>query len=375
MIKISKHKTKAGKFVVTIRGRTPDGESFRDRRVAPTSSKSGTERWAQDRERFLLTGGAEKAKTKIKEVPTLAEFEPRFIEQYAIANRLKPSTVDTYRSRLRLQLLPTLGAVRLNAIDKSAEQRLKASLAELDPSTVNNVLGVLSKLLNAALDWGVITGLPVKLSSLRTSRKAHPFYDFEQFERVVEAATATGPERLAVILLGGEAGLRRGEIAGLEWTDVDFALSQLTVQRTIWKGQVTTPKGGRSRVVPMTKRLARALHNLRHLRGTRVFYEDGKPIAEGTVNNWMAPLLRRAGMPATRQVHILRHTFCSHLAMRGAPATAIQELAGHTDLSTTMRYMHLSPASRQAAIDLLEQPAPEARIRPSEVSGSPTALN
>jgi hypothetical protein len=103
MIKISKHKTKAGKFVVTIRGRTPDGESFRDRRVAPTSSKSGTERWAQDRERFLLTGGAEKAKTKtkIKEVPTLAEFEPRFIEQYAIANRLKPSTVDTYRTRLR----------------------------------------------------------------------------------------------------------------------------------------------------------------------------------------------------------------------------------------------------------------------------------
>ena len=80
-------------------------------------------------------------------------------------------------------------------------------------------------------------------------------------------------------------------------------------------------------------------------------------------------------MPATRQVHILRHTFCSHLAMRGAPAKAIQELAGHTDPSTTMRYMHLSPASRQAAIDLLEQPAPEARIRPSEVSGNPTALN
>lgn len=115
--------------------RTPDGESFRDRKVAPTTSKSGTERWAQDRERFLLTGGAEKAKakTKIKEVPTLAEFEPRFIEQYAIANRLKPSTVDTYRTRLRLQLLPTLGAVRLNAIDKSEEQRLKAALAELDP--------------------------------------------------------------------------------------------------------------------------------------------------------------------------------------------------------------------------------------------------
>jgi integrase len=49
---------------------------------------------------------------------------------------------------------------------------------------------------------------------------------------------------------------------------------------------------------------------------------------------------------------------CSHLAMRGAPAKAVQELAGHADLSTTMRYMHLSPASLNQAIRLLEQRGP-----------------
>jgi site-specific recombinase XerD len=54
----------------------------------------------------------------------------------------------------------------------------------------------------------------------------------------------------------------------------------------------------------------------------------------------------------------MRHTFCSHLAMRGAPAKAIQELAGHADLSTTMPYMHLSPASLNQAIRLLEQRGP-----------------
>jgi site-specific recombinase XerD len=53
-------------------------------------------------------------------------------------------------------------------------------------------------------------------------------------------------------------------------------------------------------------------------------------------------------------VHILRHTFCSQLAMRAAPARAIQELAGHQDLMTTQRYMHLSPAALDAAIRLLE---------------------
>ena len=51
-------------------------------------------------------------------------------------------------------------------------------------------------------------------------------------------------------------------------------------------------------------------------------------------------------------VHILRHTFCSHLAMKGAPARAIQELARHADLSTTQPYMHLSPAATEDAIRL-----------------------
>ena len=50
---------------------------------------------------------------------------------------------------------------------------------------------------------------------------------------------------------------------------------------------------------------------------------------------------------------MLRHTFCSHLAAAGAPAKAIQELAGHADLATTQRYLHLSPTSRQNAMDVL----------------------
>ena len=62
-------------------------------------------------------------------------------------------------------------------------------------------------------------------------------------------------------------------------------------------------------------------------------------------------------------VHVLRHTFCSHLSMRAAPARAIQELAGHKDLATTQRYMHLSPAATDGAIRLLDDP------RGSEIFG------
>ena len=59
-------------------------------------------------------------------------------------------------------------------------------------------------------------------------------------------------------------------------------------------------------------------------------------------------------LPATGAIHVLRHAFCSHLAMQGATAKAIQELAGHRDLTTTQRYMHLSPAHKDAAIRLLD---------------------
>jgi integrase len=56
------------------------------------------------------------------------------------------------------------------------------------------------------------------------------------------------------------------------------------------------------------------------------------------------------------QIHILRHTFCSHLAMKNVPPRVIQELAGHADLTTTMRYMHLAKGSKEAAIAVLDQP-------------------
>jgi site-specific recombinase XerD len=142
----------------------------------------------------------------------------------------------------------------------------------------------------------------------------------------------------------------------LEWADVDLQKRQLCVQRSDWKGQVTIPKGGRLRYVPMTVRLAAALKQHRHLKGRRVICQKtGEPVTQKMVQNHV----RRAAHSAKvihEGVHVLRHTFCSHLAMRGAPARAIQDLAGHEDLTTTQRYMHLSPAAIEGAIRLLDSP-------------------
>src|SRR5260370_18620684 len=88
----------------------------------------------------------------------------------------------------------------------------------------------------------------------------------------------------------------------------------------------------------------------------RAHQGDEQPVYENLLQLWMQRATLRAGLEVTRSLHILRHTFCSRLAIKGAPAKAIQELAGHAHLSTTLRYIHLSPSARASAIRLLDGP-------------------
>ena len=144
----------------------------------------------------------------------------------------------------------------------------------------------------------------------------------------------------------------------LAGSDVDFERGCLVVERSEWKGHVTVPKGGRGRRLSLPVRLRDALQRYRHLRSRRVLCErSGVPFTQKMVRNRVRWAERRAGL-RPKGVHALRHTFCSHLAMHGAAAKAIQELAGHEDLSTTQRYMHFSPKAVESAIRLLDGPVP-----------------
>ena len=85
--------------------------------------------------------------------------------------------------------------------------------------------------------------------------------------------------------------------------------------------------------------------------------DDTEPLTRQIVQT-RAKRAARAGRALQHDgVHILRHTFCSHLAMRGAPTRAMQELAGHADLTMTQRYMHLSPAALEARSGCSSNPA------------------
>jgi integrase len=363
-------------FEVDIRFSYPDGTPFRRRIKAPVESKSAAKRWGEAKERELLMRPSpvllEQEQEKRKEIPTLKEFCPRFIDGYAKANRQKASTVFTKERILELHLVPSLGDRKLDAITSEDIAHLKARFASYAPKSINNVLNVLSKLLNVAVEWGVIERRPCTIKLLKTIIPIMSFYEDDQYERLVDASKRIDGHVHLMVLLGGDAGLRRGEIGALKQCDVDLRRKQLHVQRAAWRGIEDSPKGGRGRIIPMTDALACALGANRHLRGPYVLCtDDGTSTSENLLQDWMEQATRRAGLNVTRSLHILRHTFCSRLAMKGAPAKAIQELAGHQNLGTTLRYMHLSPAARESAIRLLNG---SARIFGEIVETAPLAV-
>jgi site-specific recombinase XerD len=106
----------------------------------------------------------------------------------------------------------------------------------------------------------------------------------------------------------------------------------------------------------MTERLAVARRQQRHLRSRRVLCkDDGTPITRQGAWSRVRDAAKGAKVPTG--VHILRHTFCSHLAMQGAPMRGVQAPVGHQSLAMTQRYSHLSPAALDATIKLLENRA------------------
>jgi integrase len=227
--------------------------------------------------------------------------------------------------------------------------------------TMNNRLSVVGSMLKAAVQskrTGLVS-MPTEVRLLKVDNQSTPgFLDHADYERLVDGARQVGSATLALVLLAGDGGLRRGECIGLNLSDVDFRNGRMTVRRSVYvrKGErfVDSVKGDLAKPVPLTPRLLEALKAVRHLRGERVLYTpDGEELTPKIVRMWIESAERKAGLPVTGKLHVLRHTFASHAAMAGVPARTIKDLARHATLDVTMRYMHLSPSALDDGIEML----------------------
>jgi integrase len=324
MITLRPWKGSKNTYEADINLTAPDGRQVRRRVKVPVTGKSAAERWARGREQVLLAelmglsaaGPRERAaeaperaravaqRVEVPEapaVPTVGEFAVTFIE-CCKADRLALNTLTGYDMHLRVYILPVLGSRRLDAISQRDLLALKARLIQLAVSTAAEILKTLKCLLNRAIKLGVLERAPLEVEVPRRLKRSPVAYTDAETTALLAEATEAGSEALAMVLLGLDGGLRRGEILALRWDDLDLERRAMTIRRTLVRGKVSdTTKGRSEETVGMTRRLTDALTAARHTRGRFVLAPRARRALHGEMDpRSAAPPGREGRRPLAR---------------------------------------------------------------------------
>ncbi len=300
---------------------------------------------------------------------TFADAAAEFL-RYAEQDRgCKPSTLRDYRSNLEAHLLPAFGSLELESISPTAIDAWRGSLTGLSSRTKNKLLVVMGGVMRRAQHvWGLSSN-PVTSVEKNRQRASGDIDVFSPEEVLALVRAATSEQDAAIFLTAAFTGLRRGELLALRWRDVDFPGSSIRVRASFAGGDLTTPKSGKVRSVPMAPNVAEALARL----GQRVNWtsEDdlvfaglaGDYLDGSALRRRYGAALRRAGLRPLR-FHDLRHTFGTRMIAK-ADIRRVQEWMGHADIQTTMRYLHYVPRADDAqlvaaAFDVISSPKPTA---------------
>lgn len=328
------------------------GPAWTDRGRPPVGyvTKRTAEAWLRDvldqARRGTLPG---QVRTGATVADAVAEWL-RFIEH---DRRRKASTVAGYRVIVRTHIQPTFGELPLEAVTTRMVEHWLEGL-DRSPSTRRRALVLLHGIFKRAMR---VWGLPANPTALVEKPPLVHAGDLEVFspEEVWALVRAAGSEQdAAIFLTAAFTGLRRGELLALRWRDVDFAGSVIRVRASYVGGALSTPKSGKVRSVPMAPDVAQGLAKLgqrAHSAGDDdlvfVAVSGGYLEARALVRRYETAL-KRAGLRKLR-FHDLRHTFGTRMIVT-ADIRRLQEWMGHSDIQTTMKYLHYAPRAEDAAL-------------------------
>jgi integrase len=253
-------------------------------------------------------------------------------------------------------------------VEKIKSERLKAGL---NPATVNRDLARIRAALSKALEWDLIAAHPLgkvkrakggddgrirflsvgeekalrkalddREARFRTRRDSGSAWRRERGREPLPAIVGYYDHLLPMTLVALNTGLRRGELTAIAWADVNLVAKLLTIRAGY-------AKSGKARHIPLN---AEALEILKRYR--RQHSGDGRLFAVDSVKKAWNALVEAAGL-ADFRFHDLRHTFASKLVMAGVDLNTVRELLGHADIRMTLRYAHLAPEHKAAAVERL----------------------
>lgn len=326
-------------------------DDIRYRKRSPENSQSGARAYELLlRQRLTHGESINGKKQKEKPLPTFKEFSDQWFGTYVLTNN-KISEQITKRSALKNHLVPFFGNHKLVEISNLQIEEYKAEKLRqgLSPEWINHHLRILGKCLRTAQEWIGLESIP-KMKQLKVPPQKFDFLSPDESEQLLDSIQ--NKKWYTMVLIALRTGLRCGEILGLRWEDVDLDKELLTVRRSVVRNIIGTPKNNRERYIPLTREVCDALRNIKESDGFIFRRPGGKPMSYSTLKYRLHSFCRDIGL---RKIgwHALRHTFASHLVAGAVPMRAVQELLGHSDLKTTLRYTHLAPSALRQAVEIL----------------------
>lgn len=283
---------------------------------------------------------------------TFEQFARKWFEDYVVSNN-KYSEQRTKKYLLNAFLIPFFGKMQIARITTHDIERYKAHEGRngVTSKTLKNRLTVLSKCLTTAYEWLELATQPPKIKWPKCSSYRTDYLSPEECELLLSHADGIIYE---MVLTALRTGMRQGELKGLQWSSIDWQNQSLAVRhsRCDYRKALGSPKSNRERHIPLDIDVYEMLHKRKRDTGYVFIDTDNEPFDDKRLNRRLSSICKKAGL---RKItwHILRHTFASHLAMRGVPLTTVQTLLGHSNITTTMRYAHVAPSTLRTAIDML----------------------
>jgi integrase len=291
---------------------------------------------------------------------TAGEFLDKWLD--IVSPRLRPATLATHETIIRVHIKPALENLRLSQITPAHLQTLYSQKLKdgLSRRTVKYIHTIIHQMLDQALKWGLVArNVSEAVDAPTPDKKQVEPLTRDEVKRLLEVLK--GDRLYAFYVVALATGLRRGELLALTWDNVDLDNDVVYVRKTLQsiRGQglvIGEPKSEKSRRPVVLPDFAHAVltdHKAKQKVQSRFVFctSKGTPFGPRNIMRHFKKMLKKAELPNTIRIHDLRHTFVSFMLSQNVPPKDVQVIAGHASFSTTMDiYGHLMPgAQREAA--------------------------
>ena len=359
---------------------TLNGERKREKKQGFTTEKEAAQ--AMTKALSLIDGGKYTGAGK----QTVEQYLTNWLTRYEQSDRAKQTTVASVQQHVTKYLIPHLGKVQLTKLspltlskfyaDLLHKGRLKTNTVKgeaLSPKTVRNIHLTLSQALKDAVRWQLLPMNPASAADLpRYERPPLTVLDEQQIGQFLSHIENTNDPLAALWRLAFVTGMRRAELAGLRWSDVDFMEGRITITQTRTlandKVVISTPKTrAGKRHVSIDTETVTALAKLKNAQeqaaqilghwGTELVAAtlDGHAIHPKALLRLWHKTLQAAGLPKMR-LHDVRHTAATSALQNGTALHVLSGRIGHAQPSTTLNiYAHYLPSADKLAADTIGQ--------------------